>query len=203
MRVEGGSCHGTWPGGSQSGVSQVSRVRAPVMPTGLPTAAPAALPAPAPAPSLTVYLLLEPPSLLFCSSVLPGRQRIGEGHVSLLIWEWHLQQVAPKSFTSFESLTGWNFGSSRAPRSINPPCNPLCASRAGPRLLKKCRCHDIGRMLMVSTLTFEWFYLLNNLMKAPVFGTTNNSEKQKEPTSPIIVGNELMICKLAVCICIL
>lgn len=112
-------------------------------------------------------------------------------------------QVTPKSFTSFESLTGWNFGSSRAMRSTNPPCKPLYASRTGPRLLKKCRCHNIGRMLMVSTLTLGWFYLLNNLMKALVFGATNNSGKQKEPTCPIIMGNEFMISEFEVCICIL
>lgn len=62
--------------GSQSSVSQVSRVRAPVMPTGLPRAAPAALPTPA--PSLTVYLLLEPHLHCFAHRSYQDHRELGK-----------------------------------------------------------------------------------------------------------------------------
>lgn len=200
MRVEGGSCQETWPGAARA-ASAVSRVRAPWCQPAFPgqhlqPSSPPPPPRPRPrthclfaaGTPISTVLLIHPTRTVenWGRSCFPADLRVAPS------------QVAPKSFTSFGIL------------DLPGPGGALAL------LVRLCVLAGLGRgysesvdattlatCWVVSALTLGGFHLLTNLMKVPVLGATDNSGKQKESTCLIIVGNDVMMCKFAVCICIL
>ena len=139
-----GDCR-AWSKSSHSGVSQVSKIRAPGMPTGLPGTCGL------PHTPTSLLIRCRNPSLGFCSSVLPGGKAMFPFDSRVAP-----SQVAPKPDTSFESYLVGILDLPGPQGLLILPGILWVLAELCHWLLKNCRHLDIHCMLLVSDQQASW-----------------------------------------------